>query len=352
LIRHVATASAIATWRIKVLGTGDGIERFAREARLLASLRHPAIVELVAEGRDDGRSWIAMEWLDGEDLASRLRRGPLSVEETLVAGRRAAEALAVAHARGVVHRDVKPSNLFLVGGRPDELKVLDFGVAHVQRDEALTFAGDRVGTPRFMAPEQVRADGDIDARTDVFALGAVLYACLTGRPPFSGSTELAVFAKILLEDPPPIGDVPSALEALILRMMAKDRERRPATGAEVTTELAGVLGGAPPPPPSKISGNEQRVLAVVIARGRTLVDSSAATAADTGASLELSSMTDPLGGHTERLGDGSIIVTLAEGTPGDLARRAVKIAGAMSASGRRVAAALGRGVLAGRLPLG
>jgi serine/threonine protein kinase len=116
---------------LKVLsGAGDDAERFAREARVLAELRHPAVVRYVAHGvLADGQPWLAMEWLDGETLADRLARAPLGVAESLAILRRSAAGLAVAHARGIVHRDVKPSNLFLVDGEPAQLKLLDFGIA-------------------------------------------------------------------------------------------------------------------------------------------------------------------------------------------------------------------------------
>ena len=149
-------------------------ERFIREARLLAELRHPGIVAHVAHGQAaDGRRWLAMEWLDGEDLAQRLARGPLAIADAVRLVRRASEALQVAHGVGVVHRDLKPSNLFLVGGRTDQVKLLDFGVARRgAASQAMTGTGLIVGTPEYMAPEQAR--GEADVRSDVYALGAVI----------------------------------------------------------------------------------------------------------------------------------------------------------------------------------
>src|SRR5687767_15126094 len=145
---------------LKVMKRGDDdlvrSERFAREARLLADLRHPGIVRYVAHGTTRaGEPYLAMEWLEGEDLASRLKAGPLTVPSALALVERAAEALGKAHAQGVVHRDVKPSNLFIVGGEVDRVKVLDFGIARLRHPVDVTGTGTRIGTPTYMAPEQV-----------------------------------------------------------------------------------------------------------------------------------------------------------------------------------------------------
>jgi tetratricopeptide (TPR) repeat protein len=236
---------------IKVLRERDEISaaRFFLEARVLAEIRHPGIVRYISHGTTlGGEQYLAMEWLTGESLADRLRRGPLSVREALAVASRAADALGAAHAAGVVHRDVKPSNLWLAGGAVERLKVLDFGVArrglHASDN---TPHGGRVGTPRYMAPEQVRGE-NVDARADVFALGSVLYAALTGRNAFIGNDEMAVLAKILLEEPPPVRrlrpEVPAPLAALVARMLAKDAAARPSDGNAVAAELAALPDAA------------------------------------------------------------------------------------------------------------
>src|SRR5262245_7354335 len=162
------------TVAVKILRETDDVTvaRFFLEARILAELRHPGIVRYIAHGTTvAGDTWLAMEWLTGESLADKLRAGPLPIADVLALGVRAAAALGAAHAAGIVHRDVKPSNLFLIGGNVDRIRVLDFGVARRGPFAGpFTPAGSRVGTPRYMAPEQVRGD-DIDARVDVFALG-------------------------------------------------------------------------------------------------------------------------------------------------------------------------------------
>ncbi len=189
---------------LKVL-RGQGahdVERFTREATILAGLGHPGIVRYVAHGiTGGGEHYLAMEWLDGEDLGARLVRRGLSMAESLSIVRRAAEALAFAHGRGLVHRDLKPSNLFLVHGDVAEVKLVDFGIARQGLDVArVTRTGVLLGTPGYMAPEQIQGPPVHDPRADVFALGCVLFECLTGRSAFEGATAMAVLAKILLQE--------------------------------------------------------------------------------------------------------------------------------------------------------
>jgi serine/threonine protein kinase len=176
--------------------------RFIREAEILETLDHSALVRHVDHGStDDGDPYLVMEWLDGEDLAQRLRRGPLSVEQSVAFGRQVASGLAAAHAAGVLHRDVKPTNIFLPDGELERAKIIDFGVAHWRlATRALTRTGGIVGTPGYMSPEQARGEADVDERTDIYSLGCVLYECLAGQPPFQAKHAIAMLAKILLED--------------------------------------------------------------------------------------------------------------------------------------------------------
>src|SRR5262245_59534212 len=143
---------------VKVLEQRDPMnaERFEREARVLAELSHPALVRYIAHGTHDDARYLVMEWLDGCDLGQRLVRGSLGVAASIAVGRRAAEGLAAAHARGIIHRDIKPSNVFLVEDRTERAKVVDFGLARPTSGGSMTRTGTSVGTPRFMAPEQVR----------------------------------------------------------------------------------------------------------------------------------------------------------------------------------------------------
>src|SRR4051812_49055406 len=219
--RDRLTGGAVA---VKVLhASSRDTERFRREAQLLAEVSHPRIVKYVAHGIADGnRPYLAMEWLEGEDLGERLNRSRLTLHETLAVARRVCEGLAVLHERGIVHRDIKPSNLFLPGGKFDSVKLLDLGVArllHASRPS--TRSGVMVGTPGYMAPEQARGNKEIDARADIFSMGCVLYECLAGRPVFAGDNIAALLAKILLETPMTLRDagfeVPEAPDDLITR---------------------------------------------------------------------------------------------------------------------------------------
>jgi serine/threonine protein kinase len=183
--------------------------RFEQEAAILATLSHPAIVRYLAHGVDDADDpFLAMEWLEGEDLAARIGRQDLSVGDALFAIRRVAEALAYAHARDIIHRDVKPENLYLPLGEIERLKVLDFGIARlVVGGRTLTRTGAVVGTPGYMAPELVRGERVVTPAADVFSLGCVLFQCLTGRPPFEAEEPAALLAKILLQDAPRVREL-------------------------------------------------------------------------------------------------------------------------------------------------
>ncbi|WP_438008396.1 protein kinase [Sorangium sp. So ce321] len=220
--------------------------RFDREAEALAALSHPGIVGYVAHGTTAlGERYLAMERLVGVTLAARLAEGPLGVRDAARVGHGVAAALAAAHEKDLVHRDIKPSNIFLENGSVERVKLLDFGLARGKDAPAVTGAGSLVGTPSYMAPEQVRGAGTPDARTDLFALGAVLFECLTGRAPFTGADTEAVLVKILVERPPAVRELrplaPPALEALVARMLSKDPAGRPASAAEVARELAALL---------------------------------------------------------------------------------------------------------------
>src|SRR5262249_47657971 len=155
---------------------------FAREVATLASIRHPNVVRYVAHGRwRDGRLYLAMEWLDGEDLQTRNRHAPLGMREAVGIVIRCAAAMATLHGRGIVHRDLKPSNIFLPRGGDSDVKLIDFGLAKTfGTRESSTRQGEIVGTPRFLSPEQARGQ-PVDARADVYSLGAVLFWLVTGR---------------------------------------------------------------------------------------------------------------------------------------------------------------------------
>ncbi|HXN34403.1 MAG TPA: serine/threonine-protein kinase, partial [Polyangiaceae bacterium] len=242
---------AVALKVIALPGVDGGEEaRFGREGRVLAGLHHPGIVRVVAFGQlDEGQPYIAMEWLEGEDIAQRQRRAPLSLGQSVLVAADVCDALAAAHDAAIVHRDVKPSNVFLVGSAAGQegsfaVKLVDFGVAAVE-DAKLTRTGAIVGTPAYMAPEQARGDGKIDGRADLYALGATLFEMITGRPPHVGPTPIAILARLVTTPAPRLAevfvDVPPRLDDLMARLLATAPGERPATAAEVARELRALV---------------------------------------------------------------------------------------------------------------
>jgi eukaryotic-like serine/threonine-protein kinase len=371
--RDRATGDAVAV-KVMLREHAATHVRFAREVQVLSELQSPGIVRYVAHGQSpEGEPFLAMEWLSGEDLSERLRRGALTVSETVKLGTRVAAALASAHAGGVVHRDLKPSNLFLVEGEVERVKVLDFGIAWQGGLTRMTRTGAMVGTPGYMAPEQARGQGEVDARADVFSLGCVLFECLTGTPAFCGSHLIAVLAKVLLEEVPRLGEVmrgvPEGLEVLVARMLAKQPELRPRDGAAVAAALSalgtaatGLLEGssdASNQPRLALTSSERRVVSVVVAGRAPGLD----TATLTLGRPELQPTDDALGRAVEAHGgvlwplvDGSSVVMLAEspGVATDQAAQAARCALALRASvrDRPIALATGRAQVTGRLPVG
>jgi serine/threonine protein kinase len=232
---------------LKVLRARETHERFAREARVLASIEHEHMVRYVAHGvAATGEPWLAMEWLEGEDLATRLDRAPLTVSETLALAKGLAEALAWGHEKGLIHRDLKPSNLFLPAGRMDRVKVLDFGLARLsgQADAFQTATGTIMGTLDYMPPEQATDAKRVDARADIYSFGAVLFHCLAGRPPVTGRTTAETLANMLSQEVPLVSvfrpTTPAALVDLVAKMVSKNREARPKDGTAVKSALANV----------------------------------------------------------------------------------------------------------------
>jgi predicted Ser/Thr protein kinase len=219
-------------------------ERFLREAKAAAAIRHDHIVTIYQVGEDRGTPFIAMEFLHGASLDRWLGRGrPLTVPQAVRLTRETAAGLAAAHAHGLVHRDIKPGNLWLEAPH-GRVKILDFGLARSAKDDVhLTVSGVIVGTPAYMAPEQARCLA-VDHRCDLFSLGCVLYRLCTGRLPFPGDSAMAVLTALAVDDPPPVRalnpDVPPALAELIGRLMAKRPEDRPASAEEVALALRAI----------------------------------------------------------------------------------------------------------------
>jgi tetratricopeptide (TPR) repeat protein len=236
-----------------------GAERFTREIRLTARLVHPNIVPLFDSGRvpapagEDDRLYYVMPHIDGVPLRARLsREGPLAVAEVLRIVADVAEALAYAHAMGAVHRDVKPENIFWYRGRA---LLGDFGIAlstQGQDDTRVTQAGLIVGSPAYLSPEQADGSGQVDGRSDLYALGCVAFELLTGTPPYIGNSPMALLASHLMRPVPSVRerrpDSPPLLNAFIARLMAKERDDRPAGAAAVLEELRAIEASVAAPP--------------------------------------------------------------------------------------------------------
>lgn len=222
--------------------------RFWREARAAASVNHPNICQIYEIGEDGEQLFIAMELLEGEVLADRLRRGPLSAAQAVPIGLGILAALTALHARSIVHRDLKPSNVFLT---PHGVKLLDFGLARPELEDSfntvtgVTRAGMVVGTPRYMAPEQV-VGGVVDARSDLFAAGVILFEMLAGRPAFAGRSIVEVLHATRYEQPPALTGSPavSAIDRVIRSVLAKRPEERLASAEVMAEELRAVPGVA------------------------------------------------------------------------------------------------------------
>lgn len=360
---------------IKALHTGNDehLRRFAKEAEMLYKLQHPRIVGYVAHGRSvEGEVFLVMEWLEGETLGQRGQRQPLSIADAITVAKGVAEAMAVAHERGVVHRDIKPGNIFLLNRRVDDVCLLDFGLARLRKvrpGREITRTGELLGTPGYMAPEQARGKADIDARADVFSLGCVLFRCLTGRRAFEGDDPLAVLAKLVLEEPRRVTElnpaVPADIDDLIARMLTKDRAGRPADGSAVLAaldDLATIASEEALPISLRealpsITGREQRVMCLVLAQGDVLLDSGSITrtAGQTPSRGEvLRQAIQPFGGKLVRLIDGSLLVSVASGTPAEQAARAGRCALAIRAvlGSVPIVLAAGRGMVSGGALLG
>jgi len=252
IVRRARDRVTGATVAVKLIAPEAlGRERFEREARALAALTAPGIVRYIAHGSDGDELYLVEAWLPGGSLRAQLAGPGVTAAEAVRAVGAAAEGLAAAHAAGIVHRDIKPEHIWLGGAAdPDpagrdtlgRVTVIDFGIARGTLDPRVTASGSAIGTPGYMAPEQARGDRRVDARADVFALGAVLFEALTGTPAFLGQSDGSTRAKVVLAPPPALRcpEAPPALAALVDAMLAKAPDARPADAGIVAAALAAI----------------------------------------------------------------------------------------------------------------
>jgi len=266
---HALTGKRVALkWlRPELAANEAAVKRFMREAQAAGRIDHPNVVDIYDVGQHQGSTFLVMEFLLGEPLSSRIARGPLDVTDALAVLVPAMRGVAAANATGVVHRDLKPDNIFLCRG-PDgtlrEPKVLDFGISKVSSSDGqnlrLTRTGAVMGTPYYMSPEQIRDSAEIDQRTDVYAFGVILYETLTGRVPFDGESYSSLVLQIATGTPAPIRQVlpglPEGLERVIQKAMAREpadrfpdvsslvRALEPFAGGSFTTERRDPMGGS------------------------------------------------------------------------------------------------------------
>lgn len=255
---RVFVAQDIALGRLVVvkvlhpeMAAAVSIERFRREIRVSAQLQHPHIVPVLTAGEAGGLPYFTMPYIEGRSLRAELESGiELPVRTVILLLREIASALAYSHAHGVIHRDIKPANILISGGGA---MVTDFGVAKaleasaLAKSGALTSAGVALGTPAYMAPEQIAGDESTDARADIYAFGVVAYELITGSPPFSGDSAQALLVAHMTTQPEPIdrrrAGIPAALAALVMSCLEKSPSRRPQTAAEIADRLGDMLSG-------------------------------------------------------------------------------------------------------------
>ncbi len=352
------SGTPVALKVVAVSGIDPGEDaRFQREGRILASLIHPHIVRLVDFGHtDDGMPYLAMEWLEGEDLSVRHKRSPLSMFDAVRVIGQVADALAAAHAAGVVHRDVKPSNILLHTDAEGALRatLVDFGVASAQ-DAKVTRTGAIIGTPQYMAPEQARGDGEIDHRSDIYSLGATLFELVAGRPPHLGPTAIAILARLATTPAPRLRETmfeaPLGLDDLLGDMLATSPADRPSSASEVASLLRALEGELVTQTGTRFTPGGTSALSAHTTTGRSggsrVVTTIVATYVPKGESrTRLLTTIRSRGGEATELGGDAIVAHFGlKRSAGDEATRATEVAVKIAQMPAAVGIATGRAKL-------
>ena len=339
---YKAEAPDGATVALKLLhGEGDeeSRSRFAREATI--RIEHPNVIRVIDSGQTPGgEPYLVMELLEGEPLAARIKRGPISPSDAVKMALQVCRGLEAAHARGVVHRDLKPDNIFCC--KDGSFKLLDFGIAHLtSRETRVTETGIIVGTPWYLAPEQAQGDRDLDERVDVWALGAVLYEALTGKTPFEREGTLAVVVAIVRDEFEAIEDLapstPPALVAIVERCLKKERDSRWPSATVLRRALEGLDMMDDTPSQQRfleaqpaLAADEQRLVAVLLAEGVRDVK------------LARSAIEKRGGSYMPLIGGRALGVFGGASWEGDELERVTEAARAVSQCAARVSAAAGR----------
>lgn len=253
---NVAVGRRVA---VKVMDVGNAddeqraqlFDRFQLEAQAASLIDHPGLVDVIDMGETElGEPFIVMEFLEGATLKEVQKRlGKLTVGQVVAVLDPVLDALSAAHQAHVVHRDIKPANLFLCTRPKQVVKVLDFGISRFGAGSGLTVTGAAMGTPQYMAPEQVRGEKNVGPEADLYSVGAVIYSLMSGRPPFDSDNDMAVLARVLTETHVPLGqvvaDVPAELSTLVDLLLAKDAARRPSSAAQVRATLDAIAEADP-----------------------------------------------------------------------------------------------------------
>ena len=275
---------AIKVLHAELAERDENLARFRQEARASAAIDHEGIVDVLDLGRaDDGSPFIVMEHLEGESLGDHLQRvGRMRIADAVRVIDQVLDALGAAHDKNVIHRDLKPDNIFLVAKPKSTTKILDFGISKLTEGEgvSLTATGDVVGTPMYMPPEQARGDQPVTPASDLYAVGAVLYQAISGLRPFDGKTYAQVLTQVLTESPTPLERVrpavPAALSTLVVQLMAKQPHIRPQSAREARELLATAMDGYAEPVPDEVDALDETAAGGRRSNGSTALAETAA----------------------------------------------------------------------------